>query len=164
MGFVKENWQTISLGILVVTVTWSVRGWTSSIDGRIENLEKAVKEIKDFLKSIFPSTTLTNSPINLTDLGKDVSQELNASSWARSVALSLVNEEVPELKAFSHYEIQKYCFDIVEERAGLTEMGKQVEKSAYKKGLKKQQVLDVLAIELRDSIFERLNMDKNANY
>lgn len=164
MDFVKENWQIISLVILVITVTWRVRGWTSSVDGRIENLEKAVKEVKNLLKSLFPSTTLTDSPINLTDLGKDISQELNASRWARSVALSLVHEEVPELKAFSHYEIQKYCFDIVEERAGLTEMGKQVEKSAYKKGLKKQQVLDVLAVELRDAIFEQLNMDKNANY
>ena len=84
MDFIKENWQAISFIVLIATVVWKVKGWTSSVDGRIENLEKAVKKIENLLKSLFPSTTLTNSPINLTDLGKDISQELDVPQWAKS--------------------------------------------------------------------------------
>ena len=97
-------------------------------------------------------------------MGEEISQELNASKWAKSVAISVVQRENRELKSRSHYGIQKYCFEIVEEKAGLTEMEKKVEESAYKRGLKKQNVLDVLAVELRDALFEQLKMDKDANY
>ena len=162
---------------MAVVALWRARGWVSSIgqrvgsleqrvgslDQRIGSLEKSVNEIKDFLKKLFPSTTSMSSPINLTSLGKEISEELNASRWAKSVATSLVHTEKQKFENSSHYEIQKYCFDNVEERAALTVMGKEVEKSAYKRGLKKQSVLDVLAVELRDALFEQLKMDKDVD-
>ena len=138
--------------------------WRGSVDARLESLEKAVGEIADFLKSLFPTPLSIKSPINLNELGKEISDGLGAAKWAKSLALSLTRQENPELKNLSHYGIQKYCFDIVEERADRTEIGKKVEEWAYKKGLKKRQVLDVLAVELRDAIFDELKMDKNVDY
>ncbi|MCY3986817.1 MAG: hypothetical protein OXF23_07260 [Candidatus Dadabacteria bacterium] len=75
-----------------------------------------------------------------------------------------ISEKIPALENRSHYQIQEYCFEIVEEKAKSADMENKIEESAYRKGLKKQDVLDVLASELRDAIFERLKMDKNADY
>ena len=166
MGPFIENNPTIVVGILVALV--GIAYWAGSVRTDVNTLKVFMEEIRNDIKKIFErlpsSTTGGQSPINLTDLGKEISQELNAAQWAKSVAISLIHRERQELENSSHYEIQKYCFDLVEERAGLTPMGKEVEKSAYKRGLKKQQVLDVLAVELRDALFEQLKMEKDVDY
>ncbi len=164
MDFVNQNWPIISLVILVAGVAWRARGWVSSVDTKIENVEKGIKEISDFLGTVFRSTIVPNSPISLTDLGLEISKTLNASQWAKSEAIKLVREENLRSKKPSHYIIERHCFDIIEGRVEATPMQESVEKCAYKKGLKKQQVLDVLAVELRDALFEQLGMDKDANY
>ena len=164
MEWINNNWPVVCLIVLVIGITWRGRGWVSSLDKRFEGLEKSVNEIKDFLQSFFGSTLSIKSPIKLNSLGEEISQELNASKWAKSVAISLILREGDEFKNRSHYEIQKYCFDTVEEKARLTEMEKRVEDSAYKRGLKKQNVLDVLAVELRDALFEQLKMEKDVDY
>ncbi|MYC40193.1 MAG: hypothetical protein F4X55_04175 [Candidatus Dadabacteria bacterium] len=161
MDFIKENWPIISLIFLIAGVTWKSRGWVSSIENDIGDLKKSVRKIEGFLKSLFPSTTSTNSPINLTDLGKKVSQEIQASEWAKQTAPGLI----VQVEGKSHYDIQEYCFEHVKRESVLTEeMDERVRSSAYNNGIEKWQVLRVLAIELRDTFFEQLKMDKNADY
>ena len=52
----------------------------------------------------------------------------------------------------SPYEIQSQCFDFVEEAELGQSMRKAVLDCAYENGISEDQVLDVLAIELRDIV------------
>ena len=146
--------------------------WEGSVTAKIESFEKFAKdvreelrEIRDDVKKIFErlpaQATASESPVPLTDLGKKISKEIEAPKWVEQVISSLV----PQVNGKGHYDIQEFCFEYVKGESVLTEkMDKRVKSSAYDNGIEKWQVLRVLAIELRDALFEQLKMDKNVDY
>lgn len=110
------------------------------------------KDIKDILGKLGPSTTKTASPIQLTDLGQSVSEALGASAWAANRAEKLA-DRVGDAPA---YDIQVLAFEYVEkeftDETTDKAMDAKIKQCAYENGLKRSQVLDVLAIELRDRL------------
>ena len=146
--------------------------WEGSVNAKIESFEKfakdireELKEIRDDVKKIFErlpaKATASLSPVRLTDLGKKVSKEIKASNWVEKV----IHLAIPQVKGKDHYDIQEFCFEYVEQESVLTEkMNERVKFSAYDNGIEKRQVLRVLAIELRDALFEQLKMDKDVDY
>ena len=146
--------------------------WEGSISNRVKTLEDLIGEVREELgkirediNQIFrafpPDTVKRTSPIQLTDLGKKVSEETQASPWAKQTAPALTAQN----RNKGHYDIQEFCLDYVKKESVLSnEMDRRVKSSAYKNGIDKEQVLRVLAVELRNAIFEQLNMDKDANY
>ena len=95
-------------------------------------------------------TVAGHRKLSLTPLGKTVSEEIRAKDWAGE----LVPELAPQAVGKVPYEIQEMCMNLVHgsqlpsspERRGL------VLEVAFDHGLHEADVLEVLAIELRDAL------------
>ena len=142
--------------IAVVTALIGIGIWIGKVIFNLSALNTSLsdfmKEIRTDIKKIFerlPSPTLSeNSPLRLNTLGQSISEKLKGQTWAKQAATQLVGT----VQGKSPYEIQSQCFDFVEE----TELGQSMRKAvldcAYENGISEDQVLDVLAIELRDIV------------
>ena len=135
--------------------------WVSSVDKDREGFGNIVGEINlrlgeilEILSKISRATVTEKSPVQLNELGEVISKELDASGWAKRTAPGLV----AQIEGKQPYEVQKFSFDCVKgDKAVLTEsMEIKVEISAYDHGLIKGQILDVLAVELRDELLRLL--------
>ena len=149
--------------IAFITVAFKAIYWIVSVDKDQASLKTSadsdrsilrdfMKEIREDIKKIFerlPSPTLSgNSPLRLNTLGQSISGKLRGRTWAEQVAKQLVGT----VQGKSPYEIQSQCFDFVEQAELEQSMRKAVLDCAYENGISEDQVLDVLAIELRDIV------------
>lgn len=125
-----------------------------SVEDTLKEIKESIAKIEDRIVEIFekigPSTTGPGSPIGLTDLGKTVSGELDASDWATDKGRELL----PQFKDKTPYEIQDLCFHYVRgpdftPSPGLME---KAQSSAFEHGITIDQVFRVFAIELRDAL------------
>ena len=91
----------------------------------------------------------SSSPINLTDFGKSISQDMGAKEIATRLAPNL-REQVREMDP---YQTQEHCLEFMTMKHQLPpELDSLVNKVAFERGVKREQVLRVIAIELRDQI------------
>ena len=151
MGTFIENNPTIVVAIIVAIA--GIFYWAGSLRADVNTLKKSIEEIrtdiKEILSNLSPNpTTGRSSPLELTDLGKDISKEIQAFQWAKETAPALVNEVADK----HPYEIQEFCLGYVRGKVLPESMEEKVKTSAYKRGLDKEQVLRVLAVELRDCL------------
>lgn len=118
----------------------------SDIKSEIAQLRSDVKELSTQLGN---HTIKNASPLLLTDLGQDISRKLAAPSWAEKQAEELFEQ----VKGKTKYDIQEFAFEYVREKYTPDEvLETSIKLSAFEKGLRKEQVLNVLAIELRDRL------------
>lgn len=144
----------------VVFSVFRIGAWYNSVntdrekfDKFIEKIENKLDQILDRITKLSHETLETKSPPRLNDLGLEVSKELGASVWASKIASELISQ----VKGKKDYEIQKLSFDLARTSTVVDEeMEIKVEICAYERGLVKGDVLDVLAIELRDELLRRL--------
>ena len=135
-----------------------IRGDIKDIRGDIaENREFSRKTSHDVegIKAVLgqlPSTAISdNSPLHLTDMGESISATLQAREWAERTAATL-GERV---KGKRPYEIQDLSFEYVKNEFKPTEKQEvEIRTCAYEKGVKRDIVLDVLAVELRDVLLK----------
>lgn len=151
MGTFIENNPTVI--VAAVAAIAGIFYWAGSVRTDVNTLKKAIEEIrtdiKEILSKLSPNpTTGSSSPLELTDLGKDISEEIQALQWAKETAPALVNEVADK----HPYEIQTFCLGYVRGNVLSENMQEKVKTSAYKRGLDKEQVLRVLAVELRDCL------------
>ena len=138
--------------------------WEGSVETRLNKLEEAVKDIKKNIKEILDlfvkrgsPVAGSESPLTLTSLGKEIAKEISAREWAQNLAGTLIKEIVEVIGKHS-YEIEEFCFQYMREKPMLSEeMNQKVKKTAYEKGITQRDVLDVLALELRDELIARLH-------
>ena len=125
----------------------------------IEEMRTDIREIRADIKRIFqilpPATATTQSPLRLTDLGKEISEFIEARAWASELAKQLTNEA----EGKDAYEIQELArnrcnrnMDMSELRAALCR------RAAFQHGLKLDQVFGVLGIELRNILLRKANL------
>ena len=112
-------------------------------------MEEARADLKRIFGILSESSTVgRGSPLRLTELGLKVSEEIEATAWAQRVGANLS----ARVEGKSPGEIQEFCFSYLLEnppaRGG--SMDRSVTESAYRHGIDRQLVLDVLVIELRD--------------
>lgn len=150
-AFIENNPGFI---LLLATALIGVGIWLGSMQTNINTLKDSVKDIKKDIKDILDrlskitSETLKNaSPPRLNELGKEVSKELKAPEWAKETATNIASQ----IEGKRDYEIQKFSFDYVRKNLK-EELQIRVEICAYERGLVKSDVLDVLAVELRDEL------------
>lgn len=151
MGTFIENNPAIVF--LVFSAITGIAYWAGSTHRSVRTLERFMDEIRTDIKKIFeklpPSTVAGDSPLQLTDLGKKVSEEIQASEWAKKIASAIALE----VAGRHPYEVQEFCLEYVKKENILTEdMQNRVKTSAFENGIKKEQVLRVLAIRLRDEL------------
>ena len=110
-----------------------------------------IKEVRDNVNKILgrlgSDTVAGTSPLRLTEKGQRISARLNAAALAKEIA--------PRLEARvagkQPYEIQEICFEYARrEYVPSPEVQALIMQCAFDNGIDRDQVLDVLAIELRD--------------
>ena len=138
---------------VVVGIIFAAGQWKGRVDSDRDTFRSTLKEIRDDIKRIFqllPRETIGgSSPLQLTDLGRSISQTLDAAQWAENTSRRLAGRTEGQ----SPYDIQSMAFDYVEKEFEPDgDMESQIKQCAYENGLRRKQVLDVLAIELRDAL------------
>ena len=99
------------------------------------------------------STVAENSPLRLTQLGDEVAEDLKAAAWARAVAQDLQ----AEVTGSRPDQIHEFCFSYVHDKYQPdTDLERAISIAAYEKGIDKIEVLNVLAVVLRDQLLEQV--------
>ena len=144
-----------SMVSVVVGIIFAAGQWKGRVDSDRDTFRTTLKEIRDDIKRIFerlpprpPSPVLTgNSPLQLTDLGRSISATLEAPRWAAEIAPSLESR----VRGMVAYDIQEFCRTYVyNEFQPTQDQEEKIKACAYDNALDRREVLDVLAIELRD--------------
>ena len=96
------------------------------------------------------------SPLQLTEIGEEISQLLAADKWAKSTVPALV----ASVSGMRSFEIQEFCTDFLHSNYSATsDQGLKVRACAYEFALTRNEVLNVLMVELRDELFRLLGDD-----
>ena len=113
-------------------------------------MEEIRADIKEILERMGPAKSTGGSPITLTDLGRKISARLDAGA----IADSLVPKIRARVSGMQPYEVQKPCFDYIRggEFKPTDDVNALIMQCAFDNGLNRDQVLDVIAIELRDRL------------
>ncbi len=99
----------IALGTgLFVTGRW-VGGVNEHRNTVKDTLAEIREDVKNILKRIPPSTVARESPLHLTDFGQDISEQLDARTWAQRTAAELWDD----VEGKQDFEVQEFCFDYV---------------------------------------------------
>ena len=120
----------------------------AAVHAKFDQVHASIEKILHRL----PAPTIAHSsPLSLTDLGQEVSQELDARGWAERAAPGMA----ADAKGMDPYTIQQTCFDRL---GGDFDFGPDLEAKirscAYERGIDREQVVRVFAIELRDKLLE----------
>ena len=127
--------------------------WKGKVDSDRASFKGLMAEIRNDIKEILrrlPSHTLAGgSPLRLTDLGKSISERLDAPTLAQDL-VPLLQERI---EGKTPYEIQEMCFDYIRHQYNPPdEVDTLIKTCAYDNGIDRGQVVDVLAVELRDKL------------
>lgn len=131
--------------------------WVGRVGTRLTALEKTLSEglneLREDVKKILhwqaSKTIDSGSPLRLTDIGKHASDVLDLPSVADDL-LPMLTESA---KGRDAYDIQQLCFDYVrDEYKPSPEFDARIKQHAFDNGLDRDEVLDVLAIALRDKL------------
>jgi len=141
-------------GLVVLLIIWyaNVNSDRKTFKEFIAKIDKKLDDIFDRLPNRLVEST---SPQRLTDLGMKISQEIDAAHWA---SRNLGNA-IQATKGKSPYGVQQYCFDLAKLENLSSEEKRKVENSAFDQGVTVSEILDVLAIELRDLLLTQNQVD-----
>ena len=154
---------TIVIGIGALTsAVVKISLWAGSVNADLQSLKDSVGEIRKTVEKILsqlsPRATVTSaSPLRLTDLGREILDRLDGKTWAMGMAPGLLDR----VRGMDPYRVQEFCRAYVQDGTNEgwvpdEEMSAKLGYCAFEHGLKIEQVLDVLAIELRDVLLRLL--------
>ena len=155
----------LSVAAVVVGTIFGIGQWKGRLDADRSTLRKDIDSdrgtIRDFMteiradiKRIFErlpmaSTVAGASPLRLTELGEKISVQLAAGAIADGLAPRL-RERVAGMQA---YDIQELCFAYIrDEYEPPDDVKTLILQCAFDNGIDREQVLRVIAIELRDQL------------
>ncbi|MCY4446038.1 MAG: hypothetical protein OXC02_06235 [Rhodobacteraceae bacterium] len=143
---------------------WKIPSWAKGVEKDIEYLTKSIDEFKNETNKkfdrIFDQLTAkpifeSKSPFTLNELGEKISKELDAEQ----IAGTIIGELVDGMRGKTPYEIQELSMNFVQTQYVPNEYDpKKMQDCAYNNGTGMNQVKDVIAIKLRDAIFEELRI------
>ena len=147
------------LGLSFAAAVFGAGKWVGAISSdraSFKELSKEVRaDIKEILRRIGPAAISNARPIQLTELGQNISKAIDASKWASSQPTQIEKNAT----GISDYDVQVSAFNYVEACDFDEEMESKIKDCAFSRGLNIKQVLDVLAIELRDHLLCSLRFD-----
>ena len=146
--------------VAALAAFWYIANWHGKVNTDREMFKTFMQDVKDKIDQIFdrlptPATT-SMSPVQLTDLGKQVSEDADAKAW--------VAEHVADVReqteGMSPYDIQQFCFGYVSMEK-LDEVRQQKAKgAAFKRGLTISEVLRVIGVELRNELLSETQLSE----
>lgn len=107
-------------------------------------------DIKKILERLPPPTTASSSPIRLTELGTQISEKLDAKSWAKIEAEKLAGKT----EGADALGIQETAFSHAQNFDPPDELKGKMRDSAFERGVDLDGVRDVLGVELRDVLLD----------
>lgn len=140
----------IRIGQWIGKVNEAQSTFKTTLDSFMEEIRTDIKRI---LERMGPATATSGSPIRLTDLGQKISELLDAGA----IADSLVPQFRTRVSGMQPYEVQELCFEYIHgnEFTLSDDIEALVLQCAFDNGINRKQVLDVIAIELRDRLLPR---------
>lgn len=136
--------------------------WEGSVEARLVHLDKNMEKIDFKIDKIsdkifsyfshnFRKVIGSESPLRLTDFGKEIAEKLDADHMAGRLA-EIIKEDV---KGKEPYDIQEFSFNYVQDDAHYSDEDRRfIRNVAYEKGVSENQVREVIGIELRDKLLE----------
>ncbi len=168
MIFVKENWfyivALVSFAIILIKGgIWigSTNQRIGSLQNGVEDLKKGLAEVRNDIKKILfnisgKNTTESSSPLHLNDLGKEISDHVDAVGWAMENSGGLLNQA----RGKEEFEVFDICTHYVDSCFKENKEFIRIVKSvAYEHGIIDEQVLMVYRIQLRDQILALLEVE-----
>ena len=80
----------------VLTILYRFAHWQGTVDSDLANIKGFMAEIRADIKRILdrlaPAPATSNSPLVLTDFGKDLAADLDAQKWATETAPALLDQ------------------------------------------------------------------------
>ena len=142
--------------------------WKGSVNTDRANFKEFMREIRNDIKEIngkisqifsrLPADVATSqSPIRLTDLGRDISKNVEATAWVNKVYDTVQGK----VKGQEAYEVQQFSFKYADNDDHYTEEERiRIRKVAYDvNGISENEVRQVLGIELRDKLLSMMSID-----
>ena len=166
-----EPWYTnpivifggVALLVSLGTAILKFGEWKGKVDsdrntfsGFMDEIRADIRKIHDRIDAILG--TLSNpvvsgtSPLSLTELGRSIAQSLEADQ----VVATMVPVVRTRVAGMSPYDVQELCGTYVKhEFEPSPELEAKIKDHAFENGIARFQVLDVLAIVLRDEILRQ---------
>lgn len=147
-------WVIVGLILTVAVALFKGSRWTGRVDDRLDTLSAAVTEIRKVLDSVLeripkPPAVASGSPLRLTSLGERMRDQIGAGDIADRIAETL-RERVSGLSA---YDVQEVCFlHVRDEWEPDTETEEAIKQCAFDNGSEREEVLNVIAVEVRDRL------------
>ena len=146
----------------IIGLIFGIGTWVGAVNADRTAFRTFMTEVRDDLKKILsrlqPSVFAGESPIELTELGKSISKRLNAKDWAEEHAGAPLRNEV---RGREPYKVQEMCFEYAQKYEPAEDMESMIQTIAYENGIKREAVLDVLALELRDRLIGPKESDED---
>ena len=150
---------TIVIGIgALITAVVKISLWAGGVNADLRSLKDSVAEIRKTVEKILSqlssrSTVASAGPLRLTELGREISTELDGAAWARE----MVPRVSDRVAGMDPYRIRQFCRGYVQDGTNEgwvpdNEMAAKLGACAFEHGLDMEKVLDVPAIELRDEL------------
>ena len=123
-------------------------------DQVIEDIRRELGEIRKDIKDIFrrlpPEPTTSTSPIRLSDIGEQISNDIDAKAWAEEMAQNLIGEA----KGMTPYRVQELSFDHASSFEPDNALLDRMQQSSFETGIDLEGVRRVLGVELRDRLLQ----------
>ncbi len=147
----------VLLGLM--TIVFSLGVWVANVNADRKEFKKLIKKlvnkvdrILSYLLGLRDSPVITkNSPLRLTELGGQISENIGAEEWAESEADTLLEKA----EGKDQFEIQTMAFDHAGGFEPPKELFARMKASAFDNGLDLDIVRRVLGVVLRDRILNK---------
>ncbi len=123
------------------------------VRGDIKRIFQDQKEVRDDIKRIFQDQTVeAKSPIELTNFGKKIADQIKAYDWSEKFAPGIVDKTIGK----EEFEIFEICVNHISEKYNDDiDFQKVVRANAYQHGTNVENVLKVQQVSLRDCLLEK---------
>ena len=162
-GFFSYMWQSpglVTASLALLGALWYVANWHGKVNSDRKAFNEFMSYMRDKIDQIFdrlPTEATTSlSPVQLTDLGKQVSKDADAKLWVAEHAL----DARKQTEGMSPYDVQQFCFSYVSMERFDEVQERKAKDAAFKNGLTISEVLRVVAIELRNELLSEAQISE----
>ena len=159
--FSIPNWfWVVVVALTILTAIFKFGKWFGEVNSDRKQFREFMDEMKtkidDILSRLQPTPITSASPIRLTELGKRISENISAKSWANETAKQIVDET----KDMDSLQIQEVSFHRAKSFEPDAELLQKMRDSAFEEGIELDRVRDVFGVELRDCLLRLHDIPK----
>ena len=153
-----SEWNPVYIlaGLAVVGALLGIGKWIGAVNTDRESFKEFMNEIRADIKKIFqrlpPSPVTGNSPLRLTDFGKEIADKFGAFEWARELAPELVDG----VRGKEPFEVDEFSRKYVNDN-WTTRWRRKVMECSYEMGTGMNNVLTVMSVVLREELLRLMD-------